>query len=97
MSENQEGKRRAGERLMPAHDLAHYVLALNGTLCFCGRKKGRKLSFCSLCHRSLPAALRRDLWKPLRDGYEEAVDAAEDFLKQKQTVLPEPKLTLLRQ
>ncbi len=66
------------------------LIALASRLCPCGNVKQFKgksersedhVSFCRQCYYSLPDRLRRDLYKPFREGYTEAVSAAWDYLQ----------------
>lgn len=49
--------------------------------CFCGRKKGAMKSFCPRHYSSLPVALKKALYIDFGVGYEEAYQAAREWLK----------------
>lgn len=57
-----------------------YIKALTATACRCGRKKQRGMALCSKDWRQLPTVLRHDLYKKMKAGFEEAYEAACDFL-----------------
>ena len=45
------------------------VKALAGGICWCGKRKTAKESFCPECYHKLPRDLQRGLYKSLADGY----------------------------
>jgi hypothetical protein len=51
---------------------------LNGTKCFCGRKKKGGMSVCFNDWKKLPAKIKRDLYNP--DCYDETLAKAKAFL-----------------
>lgn len=65
---------------MADKDIKFYVEELGSEECFCGKKKGRGNSFCYSCYKSLPGHMQRDLYQRLYNGYEEAYDAAVEWL-----------------
>lgn len=49
--------------------------SLRSTVCpGCKRGKVEKQSFCRSCYRELPLGCKKDLYKPMMGGYEEALD-----------------------
>jgi len=61
-------------------DTKWYLTELRGEECFCGRKKKSGYSFCFRCYKSLPRHMQQDLYCVVGDGYEEAYDAAVEWL-----------------
>lgn len=53
---------------------------LGGIRCRCGRSKRPRATFCLDCYWSLPALLRRALYRGIGEGYEEAYAAAVEHL-----------------
>lgn len=53
---------------------------LAGPLCRCGRPKRTRETFCASCYHRLPTHLRRALYQRIGQGYEEAYEAAIDYL-----------------
>jgi hypothetical protein len=53
---------------------------LEGRRCRCLRKKVAGQTFCKTCYYSLPEPMRQALYKKIMAGYEEAYQAACDFL-----------------
>lgn len=51
-----------------------------GCLCQCGKSKKARMSFCPNCFFRLPDKLRKNLYKTFGRGYEEAYDAAVEYL-----------------
>lgn len=49
----------------------------------CGAPKDARFAFCRECYYALPAELRRNLWKPLWKGFDEAYAEAARFLERK--------------
>ncbi len=49
---------------------------LIGEVCVCGRGKRPRETFCRGCYYSLPTRMRKDLYKRMGQGYEEARRAA---------------------
>lgn len=73
------------------------VASLRGTVCpSCGGKKGEKKTLCYTDFMALPRLMRNDLWLPLGNGYEEALERALKFLEDmhgsKARFWPEPEL-----
>lgn len=55
--------------------------SLRATECpACGGAKISMQSLCADCYRDLPKRMGRALWKPMRSGYEAAINAALDQL-----------------
>lgn len=53
-----------------------------GTVCVhCKGTKKRGQSFCQRCYYSLPPNMRQALYRRFGSGYEEAYDAAKDWLR----------------
>jgi hypothetical protein len=63
-------------------DFKFYHDELNGEECACGAWKRSMFAFCYTCHRSLPEDMKRELWKRIGDGYEEAYNEAISWLKE---------------
>lgn len=57
------------------------VRELAGPTCFCKRVKTPGETFCKWHYFSLPADMKRALYKRLGAGYEEAYAAAKEFLE----------------
>ena len=57
-----------------------YVQELRSDECQCGLFKKPGFSFCRKCFRALPLDLRRDLYRKIGGGYEEAYDASVEYL-----------------
>lgn len=63
-----------------------YIDALCSNKCLCGqakqgaRGKVKAYSFCKACYGRLPRDIKIDLYMKVGLGYEEAVDAAMEFL-----------------
>lgn len=49
--------------------------------CFCGNPKEHRRTFCKKCYYRLPPRMRSALYAKLGEGYEQAVDEAEAFLR----------------
>lgn len=49
--------------------------------CSCGQKKPSWKTFCYHCYDSLPEQIKRDLYKRVGKGYEEAYATAKAYLK----------------
>lgn len=57
---------------------------LAGTECKgCGGKKKSRMSHCLRCYFALPVSLRRELYRLVGDGYEEAYARSLTFLRTK--------------
>lgn len=61
-------------------DKKFYVEELTSEECQCGKTKKSGFSFCYFCYYLLPRDMQRDLYNQLGHGYEEAYDAAVEFL-----------------
>ena len=48
--------------------------------CRCGREKQARNTFCNNCYYKLPSEIKKALYKRFGDGYEQAYDAAVQFL-----------------
>ena len=53
---------------------------LQGKRCRCTKKKVAGHTFCGNCYGALPEHMQKDLYKKIMCGYEEAYQAACDFL-----------------
>lgn len=53
---------------------------LRSGVCRCQKPKKPNESLCKACYYALPPALRKALYKPLRQGYVEAFNDASSFL-----------------
>jgi len=62
-------------------DWKFYYDELMSDECACGNPKQPSRSFCYRCYMALPGDMRRDLWKRLGEGYEEAYEAAVKYLE----------------
>lgn len=61
--------------------LQQAIQSLFSRLCpQCGQDKLSRKTFCRICYFRLPAALQADLYKSIRDGYVDAVNAARTWL-----------------
>ena len=47
----------------------------------CSGRKDRQCTFCRRCYYRLPTSLRSPLYKRIGEGYEQAYEAAREFLK----------------
>ena len=63
-----------------AKERKFYFDELKSDGCHCGRPKKSGHSFCFKCYRSLPGHMQTDLYQRIGDGYEEAYDAAVNWL-----------------
>lgn len=63
-------------------DLLFYIDMLKSEECICGRPKKSMHTFCYRCYKALPAEMQKDLYLPMGDNYEEAVDKACKYLHQ---------------
>ena len=61
-------------------DWRFYYDELRGEECSCGRYKKPGYSFCYRCYKSLPRDFKRDLYQRIGAGYEQAYDAAVQYL-----------------
>jgi hypothetical protein len=57
------------------------VAQLASTECMCGDPKDPRRTFCRRCYYRLPPRMRSALYQNLSEGYEQAVDEAEAFLR----------------
>jgi len=53
---------------------------LRGTKCRCGSEKRSRETFCKCCYYTLPAEMRRALYRRFDEGYEQAYAAAAKVL-----------------
>ena len=53
---------------------------LESKRCRCLKKKVAGQTFCKACYYALPEQMQKDLYKKIMAGYEEAYQAAVDFL-----------------
>jgi len=60
---------------------SEYHKMLMSDECYCGRSKKRSYSFCFNCYQSLPNNMQKDLYQRMGDGYEEAYEAAVEYLE----------------
>lgn len=59
------------------------ILELAGAVCFCGRDKNPKETFCKVHYFSLPRGMRNALYRLVNHGYEEAYKSARElFIRQ---------------
>jgi ribosomal protein L40E len=56
------------------------VRELIGTTCRCGATKASKNTFCRKCFYNLPRERRDALYRLMGEGYEQAYQAASDYL-----------------
>jgi hypothetical protein len=61
------------------------LVALVITICHCGRRKNKRMSFCPVCYRRLPREMKGALYRRAGQGYEEAYDAAVEYLEKGKT------------
>ncbi len=61
-------------------DKRFYILQLKIEECMCGEHKKRGLAFCFRCYKSLPTDMKRELYQPVGNGFEEAYDEAVKYL-----------------
>lgn len=61
-------------------DFKFYIEQLKSNECQCGAFKKSMKSLCYGCYVSLPSWIQRDLYKRIRNGYEEAYEDAIEFL-----------------
>jgi len=59
-----------------------YADALTSTECQCGKSKKPRYSLCYTCYKSLPKDMQRALWQKMGQGYEQAYDAAVNWLEE---------------
>jgi hypothetical protein len=62
--------------------VAEGINVLLDRACRCGAAKLRKTAFCQACYGALPMRLRRALWRKLGRGFEEAYQAAVEWLEE---------------
>jgi hypothetical protein len=65
---------------MNAKDIAFYAGVLASEECQCGAEKDRRNALCWHCFTSLPTHMKNDLYQRLGNGFEEAYEAAVDWL-----------------
>ena len=63
-------------------DLAWYMEELNSNGCACDRPKQPQHSFCTRCFAKLPPEMRRNIYRALGHGYEDAYEAAHKYLEE---------------
>jgi hypothetical protein len=61
---------------LPGRTSRGLIADLLGTTCRCGATKAHGHTFCGPCYYGLPLSLRRDLYKRIGEGYEEAYERA---------------------
>jgi hypothetical protein len=60
----------------------YYLDIIKSNKCpYCDGVKDRGNVFCGSCYFSLPKDMRGDLYRPMGEGFEEAVDAALEWLR----------------
>ena len=59
---------------------AELAAELSAATCRCGLSKARAITFCARCYFRLPKDIRRKLYRLMGQGYEEARQAAEEYL-----------------
>ena len=62
-------------------DLKFYIDCLKSDQCLCERSKKPGYSFCFRCYKALPADMQKALWQRMGFGYEEAFEAAAQWLQ----------------
>ena len=62
-------------------DWGFYIEEFRSEECFCGREKRPKHSFCFSCYKKLPKEMQRALWRHFGRGYEQAYEAAHEYLR----------------
>lgn len=60
-----------------------YLYELRSDMCCCEGQKKPGRSFCYDCYKKLPPDMQRALYQRIRDGYEEAYDAAVKWLTER--------------
>lgn len=72
------------EKIGPQRDrgFSWYVRELHSERCLCGARKQSRKSFCYRCYILLPQFLQEQLYSRLGQGYEEAFEAAEEWLEE---------------
>jgi hypothetical protein len=58
------------------------LVALVVTICRCNRRKQKRMSFCPACYHRLPLEMKQRLFLRAGQGYEEAYDAAVEYLSE---------------
>jgi hypothetical protein len=61
-------------------DNRFYMQVLKGKQCQCERPKKRRHAFCFGCYSRLPRDMRKDLYRPIGNGFAEAYEAAVKYL-----------------
>lgn len=61
------------------------IRELDSEQCSCGNKKKPKQSFCNRCYYSLSRPMQLALYRRFGSGYEEAYQAAKNWLKEEAT------------
>lgn len=64
---------------MKAQDIKFYIQALKSPECQCGHPKKYKSAFCYPCYCQLPDYMQKELYRPVRAGFEKAYDNALQF------------------
>ena len=62
------------------HHRKYYVNRLTSRRCGCGNLKARQAAVCMCCYRRLTADQRKELDSPIGNGFEPALDEAEEHL-----------------
>ena len=66
------------------HD-RNYFKNLMSETCACSKGKAKRKSFCFHCYRQLPRKMQRALYKRIGLGYEQAYEAALEYLNEAKT------------
>lgn len=74
------GFRPGEDESVAVKDLKFYIKELRSDGCLCGSKKTPGHSFCYRCYKRLPAEMKTALYKSMGAGYEEAYEAAAEYL-----------------
>ena len=59
-----------------------YARALASNECACGNDKKPRYVFCLRCYKSLPSEIRRELWRRLNIGFDNAYEEAVKYLEE---------------
>jgi hypothetical protein len=67
---------------MATNDVKFYIDVLKSDECQCEKPKKPHMALCYHCFYRLPQFLKRDLYRPIRSGFESAYDSAVQFLNE---------------
>ena len=65
----------------PAQSISYYHALIRSDTCHCENEKKEGYSFCYSCYKALPRDMQKDLFQTMGDGYEEAYEAAVNYLE----------------